>query len=110
MRVLILDDDAANRVTLAALLEDEGMQVEAVDSLAALRSAVHDSTFDVAVLDLHVGDGLGTEVVPALAARGTRVILMSGTGALDRGVAGVEATFLKGDAFAALLSAVRGSR
>ena len=109
MHVLILDDDANNRLTLSALFEHEGMKVQAVDTLAALRAALRASPFDVAVLDLHVEDGLGTDVVPELVERGSRVILMSGTAEPGLKIRGVECAFRKGDAFDVLLAAVRGA-
>ncbi len=82
-KVLLVDDNGSNRVTLGLLLEDEGLQVELAGSLAEGREALcrHGASYDLVLLDLHLGDGLGTKLVPIARDKmpGARVMLISGS-------------------------------
>ena len=82
-RVLLVDDSEANRLTLGSLLEDEGHQVELASSVAEGRDALQhpDAAYDLVLLDLHLGDGLGTKLLPVVRARlpSARVVLISGS-------------------------------
>ena len=82
-RVLLVDANAANRLTLGTLLEDEGHHVDVAASVEEGKTAItrDGATYDVVLLDLHLGDGLGTKLVP-LARRhipAARVLLISGS-------------------------------
>ncbi len=79
-RVLVVDDDPDVAHMIRLFADDTGLDVTAVDSLAAARDrlATHPAP-DIAVLDIRLPDGEGLALVPELhdAAPGTRVLLHS---------------------------------
>ena len=77
--VLIVDDHPAFRAAARALLEDAGFEVVEARRLSEARHRMHDGTFAVAVLDLQLEDGRGSDLIPELRqhARGTRLILLT---------------------------------
>lgn len=80
--VLLVDDDESSRVVLAALLEDEGFQVDVAASFGAAgeKLAAESASYDLVLLDQNLGDGRGTELLPALRARlpNAKAVLISG--------------------------------
>lgn len=64
-RVLIADDSAVARVSVARRVRADGIDVEEQDS-AAGASAVDTAELTCALLDLELGDGLGTDVAERL--------------------------------------------
>ncbi len=64
-RVLVADDSAVVRLTVARGMRAHGCEVVETDSAGAA-SAVDAATLACAVLDLDLGDGLGTDVAAAL--------------------------------------------
>ncbi len=66
IHLLLVDDSEANRMTLGALLEEAGYTVIEASSLAEARS-LSGPRLDVSILDVHLGDGLGTQLIPELA-------------------------------------------
>lgn len=114
-RVLLVDDNDANRLTLGTLLEDEGHLVDVAASVEEGKTALtrEGASYDVVLLDLHLGDGLGTKLVP-LARRhfpGARVLLISGS--VEAHEIPREVTFDgmldKGRSFDDLLAMMKGS-
>ena len=83
IRLLLVDDDDGNRLTLSALLEDEGFHVAVVASFAEATRLLESGAADYAavLLDHSLGDGYGTDLIP-LIRRGipnAKVIAMSGS-------------------------------
>ncbi len=110
-RVLLVDDDESVRITLAALLEDEGFSVELAGSSAEARSRISEgSRYDLVLLDQNLGDGLGIDLVPRLRAEVpmARIVLLSGVEA-DPSDPSVDARVAKGEAPEALFRALRGN-
>jgi len=107
MNVLLVDDDDAARLTLQALLEDEGFDVIDASSSGDALERMRERGFDLVLLDQHIGDTLGTELIPEirLAAPGARVVIVSGS--TEDAVVGGDAFFPKGGAFPDLLALVR---
>ncbi|WP_437957851.1 response regulator [Sorangium sp. So ce119] len=110
--VLLVDDDEASRVVLAALLEDEGFQVDVAGSFseAGRMLAAEGARYDLALLDQHLGDGRGADLIGPLRARlpRARAVLLSGTGGHDLGGARApDAALSKGLAFPELLEELR---
>jgi DNA-binding response OmpR family regulator len=99
-RILLADDDEGNRITLAALLEDEGHHVDLAGSFAEASQALASRGYDVALLDQYLGDGLGSDLLPLAQARSARVVFLSGSTELE----GLGPVFLKGRPFRELLS------
>jgi DNA-binding response OmpR family regulator len=82
-RLLLLDDSDFYRSTLMTLLEDSGYEVVEARRLADARHRMREGRFDVAILDLRLADGRGTDLIPELRehAPSTRLLLLSGDGA-----------------------------
>jgi CheY-like chemotaxis protein len=64
-RVLIADDSAVARVSVARRVRADGLVVEERDSVASAASVDIDG-LSCALLDLDLGDGLGTEIAERL--------------------------------------------
>lgn len=62
-RILVVDDEESIREFLTILLEKEGYQVAAADSVAAGIEAVGEGSFDLVMCDLKLPDGSGLEVL-----------------------------------------------
>ena len=86
-RVLVVDDEALIRWSLAQMLSDRGYQVVEGGDGSAARSAVRDAAraFDVMLLDLRLPDSDGLSLLASLrkASPATRIILMTAYGAPD---------------------------
>ncbi|MGZ3420209.1 MAG: response regulator [Polyangiales bacterium] len=109
-KVLLVDDDDGARLTLQALLEDEGFSVtEAASSNEALALA-GTIQWDLVLLDQHIGPVLGSDLVPTLrkTAPTAKIVIVSGS-AEDVVTAG-DGFFPKGGAFDALLVLLRSLR
>ena len=65
-RVLVIDDEKNIRATLSVCLEGMGCTVAAVGSAEAAFEALERQPFDLAFLDLRLGDVDGLEVLPRL--------------------------------------------
>jgi DNA-binding response OmpR family regulator len=100
-RVLLVDDNDANRLTLAALLESEAFEITEASSLAAARKCLAAApAFELVLLDRHLSDGLGYDLIPVVRAHSPncKIILVSGSGQLDESAAGsADGYFRKGE-------------
>ncbi|MEZ0230196.1 MAG: response regulator [Planctomycetota bacterium] len=81
-RAILVDDDDVNLITFGAILEDEGCSVTTASSLALGRAAIAAGRFDLAVLDVHLGDGLGPDLIPELRARNPGIVVAVVSGSL----------------------------
>ena len=112
-RVLLIDDDESNRLTLSALLELEPFEITEAASLAAARkSLAAASPFDLILLDRQLSDGLGFELIPAVRAQlpSCKIIVVSGSGSGDddRGAAAAaDGYFRKGEDLDDLFAMIR---
>jgi CheY-like chemotaxis protein len=111
-RVLLIDDDDPNRLTLGALLESEAFEIAEASSLAAARkSLAAGPPFDLILLDRQLSDGLGFELIPALRAQlpSCKIIVVSGSvGDEGRGAADVaDGYFRKGEDLDELFEMIR---
>lgn len=81
--ILLVDDDESNRIVLSALLEDDGFEVDVAASFAAAMEKITADgvRYAIVLLDQHLGDGLGTDLVRPIRARLPRakVVLISGS-------------------------------
>ncbi len=66
MRILIIDDEPAIRRTLRVALEAMGQTIEEAASRASALRAVESHPFDVALLDLKLGEESGLELIEPL--------------------------------------------
>jgi NtrC-family two-component system response regulator AlgB len=69
LRVLVIDDEKNIRATVAVCLEGLGCTVTGVGSADAARAAVAAGAYDLAFLDLRLGDASGLDLLPELIAR-----------------------------------------
>jgi DNA-binding response OmpR family regulator len=65
-KILVVDDEIAIRLTLEDMLTHDGHQVVTADSGEAALALISKQIFDLALLDLSLGDMTGTEVLAAL--------------------------------------------
>lgn len=101
-RVLLIDDNDASRFTLCALLESEAFEVTEGTCLAdARKSLAEAATFDLVLLDRHLSDGQGPELIPIVRARlpHCKIIVVSGSDQqdYDPGMGAPDAYFGKGE-------------
>jgi CheY-like chemotaxis protein len=80
LAVLIVEDDALVAGVLTRMLAASGAVVETAASLAEARSALALSEYNAAVVDLHLPDGSGAELVGELNERGIRAVVLTGEG------------------------------
>ncbi len=74
--VLVIDDEKNIRVTLTLCLESMGCKVTAVSSAAAALAAFGRQTFDLAFLDLRLGEMNGLDLLPKLLAENPDLIVI----------------------------------
>lgn len=103
VQVLLVDDSIAARLTFQALLEDAGWAVTEAASVADGRLKIVGGTFDLAVVDLQLGDGLGTELIPDLKRHQPRAVIAILSGNSPEPVAGVTLVLVKSGAPDALI-------
>lgn len=95
VRVLVVDDDDALRGMVCTALELRGAEVV---TARGVRDALElRGPFDLALVDLTLGDGRGDELISTLAQRGTarRIVLMSGAATTPEELAGADAILRK---------------
>lgn len=102
--LLLVEDDASNRLTLSTLLEDAGFAVVTADSYAeAARHLQRPGGYDAVLLDQGLGDGQGTDLVPLVRRVLPRAKLVFVTGGDSLPRAPVDGVFRKGAHFDELL-------
>jgi DNA-binding NtrC family response regulator len=62
-KVLVVDDDTAMREMMALALGKEGFDVQSAMSADEAWRAVDESSFDVIVTDIYLGDGTGLDLL-----------------------------------------------
>ncbi len=85
--ILIVDDEALLRRRLVAFFERAGAEVTGVGDMAGARNALGSLSFDLALLDVHLPDGRGTDLLkdgtfPAT----TGVVVMTAEGGVNGAV------------------------
>jgi DNA-binding response OmpR family regulator len=92
-RLLLVDDDAAIRTSLARALSREGFEVQPVDGGRAALEAVATSPPDVAIIDLTMPDIDGIEVIRRLRGDGATlpILVLSARDEVEDRVAGLQA-------------------
>jgi NtrC-family two-component system response regulator AlgB len=91
-RVLIIDDDKNIRKTLALCLESMGCEVAALPSGEAALAVVARQWFDLAFLDLRLGETNGLDLLPHLLAErpDLAVVVITAYAAFDTAVAAIK--------------------
>ncbi|SHI67425.1 two-component system, response regulator RegA [Palleronia salina] len=90
--LLLLDDDEAFLKRLARAMEKRGFEVRTAESVQDGLAAVREATPAYAVIDLRLGDGNGLDVVEQIRERreDTRIVVLTGYGAIATAVAAVK--------------------
>lgn len=85
--VLIVEDDPSLRLLCRVNLELEHYRVLEAETVARARNLISSEPIDVVLLDLHVGEHLGLELLPYLREQrpDAAVCLLSGTSEVDPG-------------------------
>ena len=87
LRALVVDDDVTSQSALAALVRDEGFEVETAGTLADARSSLESRSPDVMLLDVRLPDGSGLDFLRELdGATGAEIVLITGNGTVDAAV------------------------
>src|SRR6185437_4764647 len=89
-RILIVDDEPGIRQSLGAVLDDEGFQVESVNSGERCLDALADKLFEVVLLDIWLPGADGLEILERIqkmpAADRPVVVMISGHATIDTAV------------------------
>jgi DNA-binding response OmpR family regulator len=98
-RIMLVEDDATMQAVLRTLLEIEGYQVTLASTNCQLNELVQsilEARPDLVLLDVHLRDISGVDVVKAVRAGGgaTRIIMTSGMDVKDRCMAAGADDFL----------------
>jgi DNA-binding response OmpR family regulator len=96
MRVLICEDDGLLASELGIIAGEAGCEVTGIAATAdeALRKAA-ETRPDVAIVDLHLGDGRsGADLAAALADQRIRIMVVSGDTSVDPVLARIDHVFL----------------
>jgi DNA-binding NtrC family response regulator len=110
--VLVVDDERSLRLLCRVNLELEGHRVLEAATLAEARALVEQETLDVILLDVHLGNDDGLELLDELEALDipSRVVLLSGTSEIGAEVrARVDGVIGKPFDLARLTAAVSGA-
>ncbi len=92
LNVLIVDDEKNIRSVLVACLESAGCRVVEASSCASARAAVERAVFDLAFLDLRVGEESGLDLLPWLLARSpsTDVVIITAFATISTAVDAIQ--------------------
>jgi two-component system, NtrC family, response regulator AlgB len=88
LQILVVDDEANIRRTLALYLETEGHRVLAVGNATDAQNEAARRTFDLAFVDLRLGLDDGLDLIPALLARspGLKIVVITAYASIDTAV------------------------
>jgi two-component system, NtrC family, nitrogen regulation response regulator NtrX len=87
-KILIVDDEAGIRQSLAGVLGDEGYAVETVGDAASGQQAIERQAFDLALLDIWLPDRDGLELLADIQRQAAppAVVMISGHGTVETAV------------------------
>ncbi|MCU0493528.1 MAG: response regulator [Chloroflexaceae bacterium] len=84
-RILVVDDEAAIRLTMSIMLQRRGYAVSSAASSAEALALIHQHRFEMALLDLKLPDGSGLDLAEYLRLHhpATAVLILTGSSPLD---------------------------
>ena len=84
LSVLVVDDEALFRRRLIAHLDNLGADVSGAETLEVARRKLSDRTFDFMLLDIHLPDGIGLELLrDSTVSPDTGVVVMTALGGVE---------------------------
>ena len=88
-RILVVDDEENVLLTIKAILEMDGHQVDVAQSAPEAIERVNATDYDVVLTDLRLGDASGQEILGAIRARrpSTVTLMLTGYASLESAVA-----------------------
>src|SRR5882724_4709056 len=92
LRILVVDDEPAIRTAIVATLEASGTHVVAVGSVAAASEACRRKSFDVALVDVRIGEHDGIDLLAALLADAPwmKIIVITAFASFDLAVQAIQ--------------------
>ncbi len=92
-RVLVVDDDRTDRDSLAATLRTIGCRVDTAENREGTLGRARGEPYDIAFIDLMLGEQSGVDLVPALLAANPnlQIIVITAFGSIDTAVQAVKA-------------------
>jgi 3-dehydroquinate synthetase len=81
--ILVLEDEPMLRKRVTSVLEGLGAEVSAAESVEAARQLIRSIEFDVALLDVNLPDGLGTDLLRGKCFPADTVVAIGGGAHLD---------------------------
>jgi two-component system response regulator AtoC len=85
-RVLIVDDDPEIAKVLKEVVEREGFAVTCAPTLAQARGAIAATVPDILLVDIHLPDGSGVELLEGLGPAAPEVVLITGQASVETAV------------------------
>ena len=91
--ILLVEDDPAVRVGVREYLKASGLEVSEADSCAAAQALFQSVRIDIAIMDYHLPDGNGVNLVTAFKAidRDVPIIVLTGHGSIELAVRTIQA-------------------
>jgi DNA-binding NtrC family response regulator len=84
LSILVLEDELLLRKQITGYLEKQGGDVTAAESVERARRLIQDLNFDIALLDVNLPDGLGTDLLrEKVFSPSTNVIVMTAQGGVN---------------------------
>src|SRR5260221_4293885 len=84
-RALIVDDDPEIAKVLTELVEREGFAVTCASALAQAREAIATTVPDIVLVDIHLPDGSGLDLLEGLGPSAPEIVLITGQASVDPG-------------------------
>jgi DNA-binding NtrC family response regulator len=78
--ILIVDDDRSIRTTLAAILEQDGYDVDTAENGAQAIDKSNNRSFDLALVDMRLPDMMGTDLLNRMKERTPKTVKIMVTG------------------------------
>jgi DNA-binding response OmpR family regulator len=110
--LLLVEDDASNRLTLSVLLEDLGFEVTEAETYEQAEGLLRAQPFDAVILDRGLGTRDGVTLAPVARAccQNVRVIVLSGGDPTTSSAPDVDAWIVKGGGLSSLVEALTPGR
>ena len=88
VKILVVDDNAVMCETLNDILSEEGYKITCVGLLASAKKELREKYYDVALVDITLPDGLGTDLLYEIEnqKKKTKVIIITGAADIENAI------------------------